>query len=78
MEEKCNKYGLAKLSLRDLDILKTHAMITLSKAERLMGDSIGTGMNINFESKDFQTMSSIYKMYEDEMNRRIIEIALGD
>jgi len=66
---------LTGLSLQDLHILKTHAMISFSKMERLMGD-MSRGMMDSFEAKDFQMMGSIYKLYEEEMNRRIMTTAL--
>jgi hypothetical protein len=70
---------LSELSLLDLHILKSHAMISFSKMERLMGDmGMGIGAPTSFEVKDFQLMGNIYKLYEDEMNKRIMTAALED
>jgi len=68
---------LSQIPLQDLHILKSHAMIMLEKAQRLMGN-IDRGMMDTFEAKEFQTVSAIYKIYEDEMWARIKHIALGN
>jgi hypothetical protein len=68
---------LSNIPLKELDILKNHAMIMLTKAERLMGSAVGDGISKTFEGKEFQMFSNIYKIYEEEMNKRIFETAIG-
>jgi hypothetical protein len=69
--------NLSEIPLQDLHILKSHAMLMLDKAQRLMGN-IDRGMMDTFEAKEFHTVSAIYKIFEDEMWSRIKQTAIGE
>ena len=67
--------NLENLSLKELDILKNHARTKLSDLERFMGNN---NMGQSLEFKEFQTMSNVYKLYDDEMTRRVMETVIED